>query len=53
VALEIDAEINRPPMVRDDKAVQLLRRAQQSAQAVGLQSQKFIRTQPANIRLPL
>jgi len=36
VALEIDAEINRPPMVRDDKAVQLLRRAQQSAQAVGL-----------------
>ena len=36
VVLDIDVEINRPPMVRDDRVVQLLHRAQQSAAAVGL-----------------
>ena len=36
VTLDIDVEINRPPMVRDDKVAQLLHRAQQSAAAVGL-----------------
>ena len=36
VTLDIDVEINRPPMVRDDRVAQLLHRAQQSAAAVGL-----------------